>query len=295
MNVVVTGGAGFIGSHVANELISRGHEVTVIDDLSTGKIENIPSQCHFIHGTILDLSLLESSFFTIDTVFHYAAIASIPRSIKDPVTTNEVNITGTLNVLIASAKNYVRKLLFASSGAVYGDGLDRKESMATVPRSPYTLSKLAGEQYCTLYNDLSGLKTVCLRFFNVYGGGMNPKSDYALAVPAFIDRVARGLPLVIYGDGDQTRDFIFIDDVVNASIYAVMQDNMQGVYNVGTGVTTSINRLAELISGGQAKILHEAARPGELRHNTADITKLKKAGFTPQWSLDKGLRRVMGK
>lgn len=286
MKAVITGGAGFIGSHIAQKLVRMGYEVTIVDDLSTGDLFRVPSQCRFEFGSILDLPLL-GSYTNADVIFHYAAISSISKSIKDPITTNQVNIAGTLNVLSAAVKGGVREVLFASSGQVYGDGLHREETMHPTPLSPYTLSKLVGEHYCRLFSELHGLKTVCLRYFNVYGDGQNPRSEYALAVPVFRDRAARGLPLPIYGDGEQTRDFIFIDDAVDASIYAV-ESGMEGVYNVGTGVATSINELASIIGGG-CQLTYSERKLGEARDNSADISKLNLAGFTPRWTLKEGL------
>lgn len=291
--VVVTGGAGFVGSHLARVLADRDHKVLVIDDLSTGKLSNIPRGIDFMHGSVVDPRVLATALAGIDAVFHLAAIASVPKSVNDPMEAFRVNVLGTVNILNEALRAGVKKVILASSAAVYGNGSSiQSEDDSPCPLSPYALSKLVGEQYCSLYTELYSLPTVCLRYFNVYGDNMNPKSEYALAVPAFIDRALNGHPLIVYGDGEQTRDFVFIEDVVNASIHAVKSE-MQGVYNVGTGVPTSINRLAEVISAGKSQIIHEAGRAGEARHNCASIAKLKSAGFTPKWGLKEGLDELV--
>ena len=293
MKVLVTGGAGFIGSHVAQRLARRGYKVIVLDDLSTGIAENIGKEVDtVIIGSILDPIILESlRSMNIDYVLHYAAYSSVPGSIQNPLKTNEVNITGTLNILQAAYTVGAKKFLLATSGQVYGNGLNRDETMRPMPLSPYTLSKLTGEEYCRLFGELYGLQTVCLRYANVYGDRMNPNSEYALAIPAFLDRMSRGINPVIYGDGRQTRDFIYIDDVVDASIYA-LENNMTGVYNVGTGIATSINRLVDIIYEGTQKPVYEKGRAGEARDNSLCIDKLKAAGFSPQWTLEEGLSEI---
>ena len=293
MRILITGGAGFIGSHVARKLVERGDKVTVLDDLSTGVLENIPKGIDsVVIGSILDSLVLRSLYDeNIDFIYHYAAFSSVPGSIQDPLKTNNVNITGTLNVL-QLAKAVGAKFLLATSGQVYGNGLTREEAMRPVPLCPYTLSKLAGEEYCRLFRELYGLQTVCLRYANVYGGGMNPKSEYALAVPVFIDKMSRGINPTIYGDGEQTRDFIYIEDIVDASIYA-MESTLTGIYNVGTGIATSINKLVDIIYEGKQKPVYENGRAGEARDNSLCIDKIKAAGFTPKWTLEKGLGELI--
>lgn len=294
MTVLVTGGAGFIGSHVARELVGKGYEVIILDDLSTGRLDDVPKSANLlIIGSITDpLTLRSLRNKNIDFVYHYAAFSSVPGSIKDPIKTNSVNITGTLNVLNFSREIGAKKFLLATSGQVYGDGLARVETMSPRPLCPYTLSKLTGEEYCRLFSELYNLKTVCLRYANVYGDGMNPKSEYALAVPAFIDRMSNGLSPIIYGDGEQTRDFIFIDDIVDASIYAV-ESNMAGLFNVGTGIATSINKLVDVIYQSTQEPIYKDGRLGEARDNSLCIDKLKSAGFTPKWGLKEGLDELV--
>lgn len=295
---LVTGGAGFIGSHVVSRLVDHGGQVIVLDDLSAGKISNIPRGAEFVQGSILDLPLLERVFQDVDQVFHLAAVASVPQSIEDPLTTNAVNIKGTLNVLLASVDRQVGKVVFASSSAVYGNTKEslQREDMLPAPCSPYALTKLAGEHYCRIFTEVYGLSTVCLRYFNVYGGGQSPDSQYALVIPAFISRAALGLPLLIYGDGNQERDFVYIDDVADTTLLAA-SSGMAGVYNVGSGKSTSINELAHTILNLARKpgqIIHEPARPGDPKRTCADINKLVSAGYSPKWSLEEGLGEMMG-
>ncbi len=214
MKIIVTGGAGFIGSNLAEELMKR-HEVTVIDDLSTGRIENlesIMSRIDFIRGSITDLELLKREFAGADTIFHQAAIASVQSSVDNPVASNEANISGTLNVLVAARDCKVRKVVYASSSAAYGNDpvLPKREEMRPNPLSPYAVSKLAGEYYCQAFSEVYGLKTACLRYFNVYGPRQDPNSQYAAVIPRFITRILAGKAPVIYGDGEQTRELAFV-------------------------------------------------------------------------------------
>ncbi len=300
--VIVTGGAGFIGSHLAEELSARSYQVTILDDLSAGKRSNIDSlrdksHIEFVQGSITDLPQLQKLFQGCDYIFHQAALARVLRSIEDPLTVNQVNITGTLNVLLAARDNSVKKVVFASSSSVYGDAsaLPQLENMIPSPLSPYALTKLAGEYYSTIFKQLYGLATVCLRYFNVYGPRQDPHSQYAMVIPAFIDRVAHNLPPVIYGDGEQSRDFTFIQDVVQANILAAESD-AEGVYNIGSGHNITINQLAEKIIKLMRKNLrpiHEKARPGDVRHTLADISRAKSFGYRPEWSLEDGIKKLI--
>lgn len=328
--VVVTGGAGFIGSHLAEELLKRRWKVIIIDDLSTGKLENIkrllePS-CHseprrvgaknlvssqskahqrqesgnrveFVHGSITDLPLVKDVFRGIDYVFHQAAIPSVPRSIEDPQATHDANITGTLNVLLAAKDNKVKKVIYASSCAIYGDTptLPETEDMLPNPQSPYAVTKLAGEYYCQVFHQVYGLPTVCLRYFNVYGARQDPSSQYAAVIPAFIQKVLDGRPPIVFGDGKQTRDFIFVKDVVDANILAAQSD-ATGVYNIGRGERVSINRLAELVIkliGNKVAPIHREPRPGDIRHSLADISRARQFGYSPKYNLEAGLREII--
>ena len=302
MKIVVTGGAGFIGSHLAEELVNRGYHVIILDDLSTGKSENIAGllkkdNVEFVQGSITDLALVEKVFQGVEYVFHQAALARVPRSIDDPLSTNEVNIKGTLNVLLAARENRVRKVIYASSSSAYGDvrTLPQKEDMPSNPLSPYALTKLAGEYYCNIFRQIYGLSTVCLRYFNVYGSRQDPHSQYATAVTAFIGRISQNLPPIIHGDGEQSRDLTFIQDVVSANILA-MENNAEGVYNIGSGKSVTINELAEAILRLMQKSLvpiHDKPRPGDPRHTLADISRAKSFDYEPKWTLEDGLRRTI--
>jgi len=300
--VVITGGAGFIGSNLAHELATENN-VTVIDDLSTGRLENISDliemkKIRFVHGSILNLQLLQKIFHGIDFVFHQAAIPSVPRSIDDPVLSNNVNISGTLNVLLAARDNTIDKVIFASSSSVYGDTpiLPKKEEMTPNLQSPYALTKLAGEYYCQLFHQIYGLSTICLRYFNVYGLRQDPHSDYAAVIPKFIDRVRDKKPLIIYGDGNQTRDFTYIRDIVNANILAA-ESQANGVYNIGTGKSVTINKLVQLITEvltNNVKPIYNDPRPGDIRDSLADISSATKAfGYHPQYSLKNGILEMI--
>jgi len=308
--IVVTGGAGFIGSHLVEELIRRGNQVIVLDDLSTGKLENIKhlieqpghperfrNTPQFIRGSVTDLPLLRKVFQGIDYVFHQAAIPSVPRSVENPRATHEANITGTLNVLLASRDNGVKKVIYASSSSVYGDTptLPKTEDMPPDPQSPYAITKLAGEYYCQVFHHLYGLPTVCLRYFNVYGPRQDPTSQYAAVIPIFIRRVLDNRPPVIFGDGEQTRDFTFVKDVVEANILAALSD-ATGVYNIGTGQRVSINKLAELVIklvGDSLEPVHAEPRPGDIRHSLADISRARQFGYNPRYNLQQGLTETI--
>lgn len=296
--VVVTGGVGFIGSNLVEEL-TKDNEVIVIDDLSTGKRENIDeSKVEFVQGSITDLELLKKVFEDVDYVFHQAAIPSVQRSVENPLATNEVNVKGTLNVLIAAKVNGVKKVIYASSSSVYGDTpeLPKRENMSPNPLSPYAVSKLTGEYYCNAFSEVYDLKTVCLRYFNVLGPKQNPSSEYAAVIPKFITRVMRKQPPIIYGDGNQTRDFTFVKDVVRANILAMERD-AKGIFNVAYGKRTSINELASKIMETvslEMEPVHDKPRPGDIRHSLADISLAKdKLGYKPKYSLEEGLEETI--
>jgi len=277
--------------------------VAILDDLSTGKKENISRllekhNLQFVQDSITNLPLLQKLCQGTEYVFHQAALARVPFSIEHPLAANEVNITGTLNVLVAARDNGVKKVVYASSSSVYGNNpTPQQEGMTPEPLSPYALTKLTGEYYCTIFSQLYGLSTVCLRYFNVYGPRQDPGSQYAMVIPAFIDRILRGQPPVIYGDGEQSRDFTFIQDVVRANLLAAETD-AQGVYNIGGGHNITINRLAETIMelmGTKLKPVHEPPRPGDVRHTMADIARAGSFGYEPKWSLVDGLKEVINK
>ena len=301
--VVVTGGAGFIGSNLAEELAKQGHQVVIIDDLSTGNPENInpvlqAGQVEYIEGSITELPLLQKTLSGADYVFHQAAIPSVPRSIVDPENTNSVNITGTLNILIAARDNAVKKLVFASSSSVYGDTptLPKTEDMPPNPLSPYAVSKLTGEYYCQVFTNIFDLKTVCLRYFNVYGPRQDPNSAYAAVIPLFINTVLAGNSPVIFGDGEQTRDFTFVRDVVEANIQAA-ESEVTGIYNLGNTQSVTINQLTNLIiditKNNNIKPVYKEPRSGDIVHSLADTSKAKAFGYNPKYSLEQGLKETI--
>ena len=299
IKAVVTGGAGFIGSHITEELMQRGYHVIVIDDLSTGKMENIQhlldeGNLNFVRGSITNLALLQKFFSDADYIFHQAAIPSVPRSIKNPLASNEVNVTGTLNVLSAARDQGIKKVIFASSSSVYGDtpNLPKREDMTPNPQSPYAVTKLAAEYYCRVFTDVYGISTICLRYFNVFGARQNPDSQYAAVIPKFIKAINEGKSPVIFGDGEQTRDFTFIKDVVHANILAA-ESKAFGVFNIGKGDRISINQLAQIIlklNGKEnVKPLYENGRLGDIKHSLADISKAQSFGYKPEYDVEKGI------
>jgi len=302
LKYVVTGGAGFIGSHIA-EFLSHKHEVVILDNLSTGKRENIGflldmENVAFVEGSITDATLLHDVFQNAEGIFHQAAIPSVPRSIENPAATNEANVTGTLHVLIAAKDCGVKKVVYASSSSVYGDTptLPKVESMPPNPKSPYAVSKLAGEYYCRVFSEVYGLETVSLRYFNVFGPRQDPMSQYAAVIPRFITRILDGKPPVIFGDGKQTRDFTYVKDVVQANVKA-MQSNASGVFNVAYNQRINLLELADLImeyTGIRVRPVHEAARPGDIKDSLADISAARKAfGYSPDYTVKTGLQETI--
>lgn len=302
MKAIVTGGAGFIGSNLAEELANRGEEVVILDDLSTGRMENIKEllkreSVKFVKGSVTNQELLKGIFKDVDCVFHQAAIPSVQRSIEDPIATNEVNVKGTLNVLIAARDSEVEKVVYASSSSVYGDSpLPKREEMIPNPKSPYAVTKLVGEYYCKVFSEVYGLKTVSLRYFNVYGPRQDPTSEYAAVVPRFITRFLNNQPPIIYGDGEQTRDFTFISDVVRTNLLA-MEKNAEGTFNIACGNRISINELANKIMeivGVRLKPIHDKPREGDIRDSLGDISRAKvKLRYEPKYSLEEGLKETI--
>ena len=300
--VVVTGGAGFIGSHLTEDLARRGYRVIIFDDLSTGKKENIEQllmrgRVEFIEGSVVDLPLLQKLFRGVHYVFHLAAASSVPRSVDSPQFSHEANITGTLNVLLSARDNHVNKVIYASSSSVYGDTptLPKREDMLPEPQSPYAVTKLAGEYYCRAFHQVYGLPTVCLRYFNVYGPKQDPDSQYAAVIPKFIKRSCEGNPPVIFGNGEQTRDFTFVKDVAEANILAAQSDAC-GVFNISRGESITINQLAKLIIelvGNKVESVHQEPRPGDIRHSLADVSKAKVFGYEPRYDLKVGLAETI--
>ncbi len=300
--VVVTGGAGFIGSNLAKKL-APDNKTIVVDDLSTGYLKNIQeevdrNQIDFIKGSITDLDLLKEVFKNVDYVFHQAAIPSVPRSVKDPILSNHANVNGTLNVLVAAHYNNVKKVVYASSSSVYGDTptLPKKEEMTPCPLSPYAVSKLAGEYYCKVFTGVYTLKTVALRYFNVYGPKQDPDGEYAAVIPKFIMKILDDKSPVVFGDGKQTRDFSFIDDVVQANILAA-EGTACGVFNIAGGERITINALAGLImkiADKKIDIEYKDPRTGDIKHSLADISKAKNGfNYKPNFDIEKGLEETV--
>jgi len=298
MKYIITGGAGFIGSNLA-EILSRDHEVAIIDNLATGRMENIQDLVEnrtvaFIRGDIDDAPLLQELFHDVDGVFHQAALPSVQRSVKNPMATHEANVTGTLNVLLAARDAGVRKVVMASSSSVYGNTptLPKHEGMIPSPLSPYAVSKIADEYYASVFSDLYGLQTVCLRYFNVFGPRQDPNSQYAAVIPNFVKRILNDRPPIIYGDGKQTRDFTYIKNVVQANIKS-MESDAQGAFNIACGERIDLLTLAQTIMeivGKDVKPIHEVPRSGDVRDSLADISRAKAAfGYAPQYDLKSGL------
>ncbi len=297
--IVVTGGLGFIGSHIAERLV-RDNEVTVVDDGSTGRLDNVrhllPEGLVFVEGNVATLDLTKI-FEGKDYVFHLAALPSVPRSIKDPMRTHQANLTGTLNVLVAAKDAGVKKVVFASSSSVYGDTptLPKSEDMSLNPKSPYAVTKAAGEMYCRVFGEIYGLKTVSLRYFNVFGPRQDPGSPYAAVVPLFIRAVMDGRPPVVFGDGEQSRDFTYVRNVVDASVKACESD-MAGSFNVACGRSVTINRLVGLINellGKDVRPVYVPPRPGDIRHSLADISRAGRFSYAPSGDFREELKETI--
>ena len=294
MRVLVTGGAGFIGSHIAEHFHNRA-EVRVLDNLCSGFKRNLAGFKHeFIEASILDREAVRRAMGGVDFVFHLAAMVSVPESMQKPIECNEINTTGTLVVLEEAARAKVRKLIFSSSAAIYGDNpvTPKVETMLPEPKSPYAITKLDGEFYCGMFAREGRLATTCLRYFNVFGPRQNPKSQYAAAVPVFIDRAIKHQPINIFGDGEQTRDFIYVKDIVTANVFFATRSDATGVFNLASGQCITINDLAETVchlTGSRSKIKYTPDRPGDVKHSLASIEKLRAAGFAPEGNLRKDL------
>ncbi len=295
--VLVTGGAGFIGSHLVDRLITDGHEVVVLDNLSTGKRDNLNSKAKLIECDIADFTVIEKHFAEVEVVFHLAALARIQPSIKDPLPANHTNVTGTLNVLWAAKKHGVTKVIYSGSSSAYGlqptENFPLKETLPTHPSSPYALQKLVGEQYCQLFSSLYGLPTVIFRYFNVYGPRQLTEGSYATVIGIFLKQTREGRPMTIVGDGKQRRDFTHVSDIVEANILAWQKVIPPGeVINLGTGKNYSINEIAQLIGGPD---IHITERLGEYPITQADNSKARKLlGWQPKISLEQGILDLKG-
>ena len=296
---LVTGGAGFIGSHLTEELSRRGHQVRVADNLMTGKRTNLDhlKGVEFLHGDLADLAFARQAVAGVEFVLHQAAIPSVPRSVKDPITSHRANVDATLNVLIAARDAGVRRVVFAGSSSAYGNTrtLPKYEAMPTCPLSPYALQKVVGEQYLQLFTSLYGLETVTTRYFNVYGPRQDPSSPYSGVISLFANALLDDRAPTIYGDGEQTRDFTYVADVVDGVLRAVDAANVSGeILNVAAGGRISLNRLfstMRTLIGSSVTPVYAAARAGDVRDSQADITKAQALlGFEPKVALEDGLR-----
>jgi nucleoside-diphosphate-sugar epimerase len=297
---LVTGGAGFIGAHLVEGLVAAGWSVRVLDDLSTGRPENlaaVASRIELVRGDVRDAETVAKAVRDVEVVFHQAAVPSVPRSVAEPVRTNSVNVDGTLLVLESARQAGVRRVVYAASSSAYGDTpvLPKVESMAANPLSPYALQKYVGEVYCRLYHSLYGLETVALRYFNVYGPRQDPRSEYAAVIPKFITACLRREAPTIYGDGEQTRDFTMVHDAVRANLLAADAPRASGaVCNVAAGARTSLNQLFEAIraeTGSPATPRYAPARDGDVRDSLASLERSRELlGYEPRVALREGLR-----
>ncbi len=300
---LVTGGAGFIGSHIVEALVKRGDNVRVLDNFSTGKRENVApflDEIELIEGDIRDLDTCHHAVEGVKFVIHQAALVSVPHSIEDPILAHEININGTLNLLVASRDAVAKVFVFASSAAVYGNDprLPKKENIEGAPLSPYALGKLIGEKYCLLFNSIYGLSTVCFRYFNIFGPRQDPLSQYAAVIPNFITRMLKGESPTIFGDGEQSRDFLYVSDVVRAVILALESEEAIGeTINLASGIGITVNELVDQINtilGSDIDPIHDEPRPGDIIHSLADIAKASKMlKYEPLFTLKEGLQETI--
>ena len=303
MKTCVTGGAGFIGSALVDRLVELGHEVTVLDNLSTGSRDNLSrsaGKVRFLEGDIRDRAAVDETVRGAEVVYHQAALAAVARSVENPGEVTEVNVGGTLHVLLGARDARARRVVFASSSSVYGDTptLPKTETMPLTPLSPYAASKAAGEAYVSAFQGSYGLEGVSLRYFNVYGERQSPRSRYAAVVPRFIEAMAAGKPPVIYGDGQQTRDFTYVGDVVDALVRAATAPEAgRGPINVGGGLRISVASLAAIVAeavGFHGGVAHEASRVGDVRDSRADIRRAQAwLSWWPRTSLKEGVARIV--
>lgn len=295
MKILVTGGSGFIGSHIVQHYQGRAGEIRVLDNLRTGYRRNLDGlPCTFIEGSITNRDLVRKAVEGVDYIFHMAALVSVPESMAKPAECVDINVHGLLNVLEEAAVAGVKKLVFASSAAVYGDNpvVPKVETMLPEPKSPYAITKLDGEYYLGMFQREGRLETAAIRFFNVFGPRQDPKGAYAAAVPIFIEKAVKGEDITVFGDGEQTRDFIYVKDIVGALAFAAETPGVTGVFNAGYGGQITINDLAGQIirnAGTSSQVLHAAERPGDVKHSRASADKLLAAGWRPKHTLDEGL------
>lgn len=298
MKILITGGSGFIGSHLVARYQGRA-EIVVLDNLRTGKRENLAGfDCQFVEGSILDVKILDQVMSGVDLVFHLAALVSVAESMEQPLETVALNVTGLLNVLEAARRHGARKLVFASSAAVYGENptQPKVETQTPDPRSPYAVTKLDGEYYCAIYERQGWLSTACLRFFNVFGPRQDPASAYAAAVAAFLDKARRGETMSIHGDGGQTRDFIHVADIASALAFVGEHPEATGVFNAGYGNAITILELAEKIRdavGSSSALEFSPPRLGDIRHSTSDPSRLFSLGWKPTYDVVSGIANLV--
>ncbi len=301
MKTLVTGGGGFIGSNVVRALLERGDEVRVLDNFSTGSRRNLDGlDVEVVEGELRSYERVHNAVRGMDVVFHLGALGSVPRSVQDPLTSSAVNVEGTLNVQLAARDEGVRRVVFASSSSIYGNQseLPLRESMAPDPISPYGVAKLAAERYCVSFSRVyDSFETVVLRYFNVFGPRQDPTSQYAAVVPLFITAIAAGEPVTIFDDGEQSRDFTYVDNVVAANLLAADADGANGrIFNISGGTPTSVNELADTIGrllGKPVERRYLPARPGDLRNSWADVSEARSLlGFEPEVELEEGLNRT---
>jgi len=300
--VLVTGGAGFIGSHLVDRVLERGHEVCVLDNFATGHRENLAAvrdDIEVIEGDIQSYERVHNAIRGSELVFHEAALPSVPRSIQDPLTSTNVNVTGTLNVLLAARDEGVRRVVYASSSSIYGTSseLPKRVEMTPEPISPYAVAKHAGEGFCRSFSTVFGLETVSLRYFNVFGPRQDPLSPYAAAIPRFMDAFLDEIPPTVYGDGEQSRDFTYVDNAIDATLLAADAEDVAGeVFNVACGERTSLNDLLDELraaSGKQIEARYTDPRPGDVRHSLADIARTRdRLGYEPAVDVRAGVRRT---
>ena len=300
---LVTGGAGFIGSHIVERLVQDGAQVRVVDNLSTGRIDRLGhllSAIEFVEGDLANESTANEIVDGMDFVVHQAAIPSVQRSLSDPIATNRANVVGTLNLLEGCRRVGVRRFVYAASSSAYGNTevLPKQEDMAPNPMSPYALQKYVGERYCRLYFELYGLETISLRYFNVFGPGQDPHSEYSAVIPKFINCLLNNQPITIYGDGEQSRDFTFIENVVEANMLALNAAAVGGqMCNVGCGERISLNRLVVLLEreiGGSARVVRVEPKLGDVRHSLAAVDRARALlNYQPKIGVEEGLRRTI--
>jgi len=300
--VLVTGGAGFIGSHIVKRLVNSRYKVRVVDNLATGKLKNLKpvlAKIEFLKADLSDLKTAKKAIKDIDFICHQAAIPSVARSVENPYLTHKANVDATLNLLLAAKENKrIKKFVYASSSSIYGDSpkLPKKEDFPPNPISPYALAKYTSEKYCQLFNKLYGLPTISLRYFNVFGPNQDPKSEYSAAIPKFILAIMKNQRPIVYGNGEQTRDFTDVENIVNANLLA-LKSRATGIFNIACGKRISLNEIIALLNkilNKNIKPIYQSARKGDIKHSLADISKARKIlKYQPKIGLEEGLKKTI--